>query len=82
MFLTRYLTLESYLKVSYSDNFCNNLRYVSYQKYIYDMRVIDIRNFFFLLNCSNIISSCLFLKSKSQYQTLYSYSLFISMQLM
>lgn len=81
MFLTRYLTLESYLKVSYSDNFRNNLRYVSYQKYIYDMRVIDIRNFFFLLNCSNIISS-LFLKSKSQYQTLYSYSLFISMQLM
>lgn len=81
MFLTRYLTLESYLKVSYSDNFRNNLRYVSHQKYIYDMRVIDICNFFFL-NCSNIISSCLFLKSKSQYQTLYSYSLFISMQLM
>lgn len=47
MFLTRYLTLESYLKVSYSDNFRNNLRYVSHQKYIYDMRVIDIRNFFF-----------------------------------
>lgn len=62
MFLTRYLTLESYLKVSYSDNFRNNLCYVSSSSkiyiYIYDMRVIDIRNFFFffkLQQCHQLV---------------------------